>query len=261
VRSAGEFWPWLFLLTVLIVPRQRAFASRGQKIRRAALTTIVMLIFTLSWSARNYSEHGLFTFNTNGMFALRGYLLNHAVCRNTPGCVWKDQGLAWSIEDGDKTQPPAVSYANARARVLRIIDEHPKWVIKTYLDVLMDNVRNMNNFLYQQIPSMRPLTHFIYSQMKSWFWVVLILLTVAGIAFLIRDRNYLAAALLGLGYFYFTGVAGLSFMQGSRLHYPAEMCWAVLAAHTVVSFATGKRHAVGRWRLWWHGRRDPAGLS
>jgi 4-amino-4-deoxy-L-arabinose transferase-like glycosyltransferase len=249
IRSSGEFWPWIFLLIACAIPMQPAFRSRWEMIRRASVTPLIMLIFILGWSARNYNETGIFTFNTNGLYALRGYLLNQAVCEHTPGCVWKDQGLAWSIEDGDKTAPPSVAYARAKARVKSIIQEHPDWVMQTYFTVLTDNVRNMNNFMYQHLPAFRPFTIFVYDQLKRWFWVVLIFLSLAGVVRLLIVGNQLAAYLLGAGYGYFTLVAGLSMFQGSRLHYPAEMAAAILIAYSLVELGRAMRRRVAITRM------------
>ncbi|MEE8577705.1 MAG: hypothetical protein V3T31_10655, partial [candidate division Zixibacteria bacterium] len=42
------------------------------------------------------------------------------------------------------------------------------------------------------------------------------------------QRRFSAFVILGATFVSFTLLLGLSFWQGSRLHYPAEMAWAVL---------------------------------
>ena len=56
-------------------------------------------------------------------------------------------------------------------------------------------------------------------------------LALAGISFLVRDKNYTVAVLLGavLGYFIF--LSGLSFWQGSRIYFPSGLASSILIAY------------------------------
>jgi hypothetical protein len=49
-----------------------------------------------------------------------------------------------------------------------------------------------------------------------------------------RDHRWFAACVLGLTYASFSLLIGVSFWQGSRLHYPAEMAWSILVAYAII---------------------------
>ena len=68
---------------------------------------------------------------------------------------------------------------------------------------------------------------------RHWLAYLILAGTFVGLGFLVRDRAKLAAALLGLLFIYFSLGTGASYWQGSRLHYPAEMAWAILAPYAL----------------------------
>ena len=74
----------------------------------------------------------------------------------------------------------------------------------------------------------------VYRAMEKWLGYLIVGTSLVGLGLLIFRRQYFAALLLGSAYTYFTFIAGFSFSQGSRLHYPAEMAWSPLVAYTLV---------------------------
>ncbi|MEW6050729.1 MAG: glycosyltransferase family 39 protein [Candidatus Zixiibacteriota bacterium] len=248
VRSAGEPWLYLFAALILLAPRPPTFCSRRHFVRTASVTVLIMLLMVASWSWRNRQVHGLYTFGTNGVMSLRSYLLPLAVGSHTPGSNMSQLGLTWSIEDGDNSLPPKEAYGLARQRVIRVLREHPGWMFDAYFAALKDNIRNINIFLYQQIPSLRWFTILEDRVMVTWLGYLIVAASFIGLVIMIARRQYLAAMLLGTTYAYFTFIAGFSFSQGSRLHYPAEMAWSILTAYFVVSTFRGIARLIRRSR-------------
>ena len=234
VKSVGEPWIYLFVAIILLMPRPPAFRSRLHLLKTAGLTVLLMFLAVCAWSLRNQSVFGIYTFGTNGVMSMRCYLMPLAVSTHTPNCELRQLGLAWSIEDGDNTLPPNESYARARQRVAGILRDHPSWVLRAYLLALHDNIRNSNIFLHYQLPSMRWFSVPVYRAMEKWLGYLIVGTSLVGLGLLIFRRQYFAALLLGSAYTYFTFIAGFSFSQGSRLHYPAEMAWSPLVAYTLV---------------------------
>jgi len=233
IRPTGQFWSLMFVFLAAVVPVSMAIRSRWRQVGLAALSGAIILLMMTGWAARNYVVHGQWTFGTNGVYTVRSCLIARAVAEHT------DQGdimtvrERWHEEDGEFTANWKPSYGLAMARIKQVTAEHPGWVIDAYFKSIEQNIRAMNYYAEQEILQLEGLMKFLNAQIKAWGAYLLLFLTVVGLGWLIVTGRRLAWMLLGLTYLFYTLLTGLSFWQGSRLHYPAEMAWAILVAVAV----------------------------
>ena len=234
IRPVGQMWPYLFFLIPLILPRQEKFNSRWDMLKKAWITAAVMLVMVMGWSARNYIVHDQFTFGTNGILTVRSCLVAQVTAEHTEGMDVVKYRDIWEEEDGDRNLERYEGAASrAKARVMQAIEKYPGAIFRAYFRNVEDNVKAANYYAQRQIPELEGFMSWLNSALRKWLWLVIIIATLAGAGFLWRDKNYLATVLLGVTYLYFTLILGASFWQGSRLHYPAEMAWSILAAYAV----------------------------
>lgn len=247
IRGIGQFWPIIFILVPIVLPLRyepkrggplpSKFSSRLSMIKRSSLTAGVMLVLILAWSARNYFVHDVFVFGSNGVNTARAYLLAKAVANHTDDADVLEIRRRWSEEDaeyfGVRTPTFAESYRRNRDQCLQICSTHPGWVFGAFWETVWGNMRGGNYIAKHQVPVFQHLWWRLIFLNRSWLAPLIVLVALLGLVFLYVDRRHLAWVLLGATYVYFTFITGFSFWQGSRLHYTAEMAWAILVAYAV----------------------------
>jgi 4-amino-4-deoxy-L-arabinose transferase-like glycosyltransferase len=243
IRPMGQICPYVLLFLALVLPRRNQNQTRLQFIRKAAITGLVGLVMVLGWSARNYALYNLFVFGTNGIQTVRSCLVAQvAADTRREGKRLVEYRHKWEEEDGDRSGDFAVAYKKAKDRIIHEFEIHPRMMLSDYFLNVRVNMTAETGYARVEIPQIKGVwTHFIL-WMRNWLGYVLIGLTLLGLAVMIRNRAYAAAWILGVTYFSFSIVVGVSIWQGSRLHYPAEMAWTILIAYLLVQMATGVRH-------------------
>lgn len=228
IRPSVQFWPYLLIAVALALPRQPAFRSRTAMIGRAALTGLIMLGALYGWSLRNYMVHERFVFGTNGMLTMRSTLVAQARGFQFPDSTISVLRTVWETEDGDRVGDPVRALDNATRRVRKAVRENWRGLVLAYYQNLSENVRVANAFIERQVPALGKLGRWLNDQVVNWLGTWLIYSSALGVIALWLQRYRGAALLLGAVYLYATAMVGLSFWQGSRLHFPAEMAWAIL---------------------------------
>lgn len=231
IRPSGQFWPLLFLVIPLLMPTQPVFGSRWRQFRVASLTGLILLVAIMGWSARNWVKYDLFTFGTNGVYTVRSCLIVRAIADNTPGGNISKLRERWHEEDGEFSENWFPSYALANARIRTVTREHPDWVLRAYLKSLDENLQARNYYTERQLTQLKPFFAFLNDMIDAWFGYFLVVVTIVGLIWMMIRKESLAWLLLGATYGYNTAMLGLSFWQGSRLHYQAEMAWAIVGAY------------------------------
>jgi len=243
VRPSGEMCFLLFLFVPLVIPIQSGFSSRWDMIKRAGLASVIMLLVILSWSTRNYVKEDLFVFSANGVYTLQGTVLAQVKAAHTEDltimefrqqCEDTDSALVGNYVEG---------YRRAKDRILDEFLTHPNWFVRAYFSNLDDNIKAYNYDAERQIPAIHDMAHYFNQINRTWLAYTVMIVAFFGLVILLIDKNYLAGSLLGITFAYFTLIIGLSFWQGSRLHYPAEIAWAILvtyALHRGFQFVTSR---------------------
>jgi len=242
VRGTGQFWWLAFALVGLIVPVPERFPSRLAVVRKACVTGGVMLIMVLAWSSRNYLAHDVFVFGGNSVSAARVYCAALAVANHTEDADIHDIRERWVQEDreyfSDHDPTMAEGYYRARDHLWQTITSHPDWFLDAFLSSVKGNILTGNYIVRSQTPEFWPQWDQLNAIHGKWFAHLLFYTSLLGLVFLVVNRQHLAWILLGLTFCYFTLITGFSFWQGSRLHYPATMAWAILVSYALYRLAS-----------------------
>lgn len=235
IRSTSQLWPIVFCLIPLLIPIQKPFRSRFSMVRYAALTGGIMLVTILAWSARNFAVHDVFAFEGKGVHTVRDYLVAETVASHTDQDI-REVRATWAEEDDAYLGGQELSISQRHrlntARILETVSSHPGWTVQTFLSTVWDNVLEGNYLPLAQVSFLHSMWDRLYLS-RILISETIFYLTLLGLFFLTRDRLYLPLVILGTTYAYFTLITGLSFWQGSRLHYPAEMAWSILVAYAL----------------------------
>ena len=245
VRPSGQMWPYLFFLLPLILPLPRAYYSRFDLWKRAAVCGALALLISLSWMTRNYAVEGVFTFGTNSVITARDCVLAQVESELTGRQIY-DLRHQWSGEDHDRTPPLGEAYLLAKQRVATGYREHPDLVMKYYLRNLEENVTASNFYWELQLPVFVGTIRAYNHHFVKWGGYLMLVLTLGGLVWLGFRRLYTALILLGVTWFYFTLPIGFSFWQGSRLHLSAEMAGNILVAFVLVSTVSAVKRLLRR---------------
>jgi len=237
IRGTAQFWPLALIFIALVIPLGEQFKSRMILLKKVALTSGLILLFILIWSARNYFVHDVFVFSSNGVQSARVYLAARAVADHTDNAGVLDIRQQWSDEDkkffGGEKPTVAQQYFRAVDQFGQIVRDHPDWMMAAYFNTVTGNVLAGNHLPLFQIPSLSKLWNRLIAMNGKWFAHLIFYMTLLGFLFLLIDRRCFEIVLLGAFYSYFTLITGFSFWQGSRLHYTAEIVWSILVAYAV----------------------------
>jgi 4-amino-4-deoxy-L-arabinose transferase-like glycosyltransferase len=253
IRSMGQLWPYLFLAMAAFHLLYLARPRNWRLLARSLWTPAIMLVLILSWSAFNHSRSGMFTFTTNGVRATWAYIAAAAVAEHTPGGSIDSVRAAWSAEVLSPTdgQPPteAVVQERMKAGIFAVLKQHPMWFLGSFLDKVWINIREPNYYADAQVPHGAKLWGFLKWFSHDWINPILFALSLISLWVLAVQKRWESLFVLGMTYAFFTLLTGFSFWQGSRLHYPAEMAWAILVAYLLVeSWRLVATHLPGRAR-------------
>ncbi len=237
VRGTAQFW-WLALIFIaLTIPVKDRFKSRPDLLKKAGISSGIILIFILAWSVRNYSANDVFVFSGNAVQSARIYLAAKAVADHTENAGVLDIRQRWSDEDeaffGGHKPTAAEQYKHAADQFGQVLRNHPGWIIKAYFEIVKGNILAGNHLPLLQIPAFSTMWNRLISLNGKWMAHVLFYMTLLGLLFLIIDRRYFDFVLLGTFYTYFTLITGFSFWQGSRLYYTTEIAWSIFVAYAV----------------------------
>lgn len=235
IRSLGQLWPWIFMALSacwLLIDRP---PHAWRIFLRSLWVPAMLLALIVAWSAHNSRQHGIFTFTTNGVRASWAYLVAASVADHTPGGSFDSVRTDWSNQVhapiNGQLPPDSIIHQRMKSQVLTVLREHPGWVIESFFRILRDNVEVGNYFAESQLPRMAGLCTSLRDLSRKWINPLLVALTALGGWMLLWERKWKAALILGITYAYFTLTTGFSFWQGSRLHFPAEMAWAILVPY------------------------------
>ncbi len=252
IRGTAQFWPLALIFMALVMPLKDRFKSRLALLKKVAISSCIILVFILAWSARNYFVHDVFVFSGNAVQSARIYLAARAVADFTENAGVMDIRQKWSNEDekyfGGEKPTLAQQYYRAADQFGQVFRNHPGRLIKTYFKIVTGNVLAGNYLPLSQIPSLGRLWNRLISLNGKWFGHLIFYLTLLGLLFLIIDRRYLAFVLLGTFYAYFTLITGFSFWQGSRLHYTAEIAWSIIVAYAIYRIWLLLRQFIAKYR-------------
>jgi len=249
IRPVGQIWPFIFIFLLFVLPLSRNYRTRLDFIKCAGVTGGIMLLMVLSWSARNYAIHDLFIFGTNGVLTVRSCLVAQSAARNwKEGKTIVDYRKEWEEEDGNRSENYQAAYPKAKERIIREFKSNPIGILRLYFQNVKENMVANNYYAARQIPQIKGFMLQLNKAVRKWLGVILIVMTLSGLVIMFKRGQLLSAWLLGTTYLSFSLILGVSFWQGSRLHYPAEMAWSIVVSYLVVEGFIKGRAVWSEWR-------------
>ncbi len=228
VRGSGQLAILVFALLALVLPVRPLYASRRELISRAGLAALVAGSVVFSWSLRNHVKEDLFLFTTLPAITMRHCLVAQAMADDDAELIQKyrlEYGHEERVSDLEHYRG---AYAIAKQKVAEAWQQMPGRMLYYYLFNVDINLRASNDYVGLQIPPLAPFMKTLNDKMVNYWGYTLLWLSLLGILLLSLTGRALAAWVLGTHYVVFTMFCGSSFWQGSRLHYTAELAWAIL---------------------------------
>jgi hypothetical protein len=219
----------------MFVPQKYFIFPKKEMIKKTTFLIGIALIIILSWSMRNYLKHDIFVTATIGVHTTKEYLAAAIITRVDPHTNiwqirkhWKEQEF---LEYG-----PNISvrneYENDVSIILKTIASYPLSTLRTYLSLVFKNMLAPESLHIVQLPKNRGFCEALAVIMSgSIFGLIIMLISLAGIVMIFRSSlNIGVILLIALGV-YFGLLSGLTFWQGSRIFFPAQLLWAFLVAY------------------------------
>jgi 4-amino-4-deoxy-L-arabinose transferase-like glycosyltransferase len=235
VRGVTLFWPGVMLLLALLHPKRDFAGTRGALIGKTCVAVALMGTMFVGWGFRNFTRHDVFSFSEGGVLAARYFwtartLAGFDATRNT-------RAMQHKMEADNRTRygPDGATFAEHHRDDMAIftaaLREHPWPMAKRFVKSAMQNATRGSELHVFQLPQfartwdfLRPIIH------KKTGAVTLILALIGAALLIIRPDHRAAGLVLLLTYGYLCGITGFEFWQGSRICFPAQMAWAILAA-------------------------------
>lgn len=231
VRSVSQFFWILFMVFAIVYSRKRIHAWNGPLIW-PMITAAIMLLFIAGWGFRNYAKHQVFTIAETGLGAARVYLVPRVICDSKPG-----QDL-FKVKDeidkprsiGEQSQTIKDRHDESIQIIRSAFIESPSQFLITYFDIVWENVTSGSLIHPKQLPQfqsvLRYYEKFTSGGNNSSFVVIL---SGVGLFILIVQRKFAPAMVFLSILLYFGLLTGVTYWQGSRVFFPAQAAWPILA--------------------------------
>ncbi len=196
VRPAVIFLP---LILVFFLPRWR----------ERIVYLLIFYIPVLLWAGRNKAVHGFFTFSENGIRTASLYLAGEVL--GDFGKV-EDKGTSWEKHRRDVER-------------VKALFRHPVRTAYFYVKNVILNIFARNELYEDEVKASRKFMTPVF----QYLWIAFFFaLTIAGIKAGWKEGRRETLFLLSI-YLYFALISGISFLQNSRLLFPAEPARVIFA--------------------------------
>ena len=235
VRGVTLFWPGVMLLLALLHPKRDFAGTRRALIAKTCVAVALMGAMFVGWGFGNYTRHGVFSFSEGGVLAARYFwtartLAGFDSTRNTRAMQEKMEAESKARYGPDGTTF-AEHHRDDMAVFTAALREHPGPMAKRFVKSALQNATRGSELHVFQLPQFARTWNVLKPIIHKKAGAVILILTLIGAALLIARPDHRAAGLiLLLTYGYLCGITGFEFWQGSRICFPAQMAWAILAA-------------------------------
>lgn len=251
VRAIGQFW-WVVMLVTALPYVLRRIGGTGAKRRlwdrrlAGQVLTCILIVITAeaAWMYRNQATNQVMAMTSGGS----GGIANVAAfaIERMEGTPYREVRNSWHSES-----PGAPSVRENHdidmAAARHVISQHPWEVLCAYFSLAWENINATNRLNRALFPvSKLDIILFEEFQLEHYLNYLGFILSITGLCVLAVRRQFRAALLLGLTFFYFAAMVGFTRWQGSRLFFPAQIATTSLAA--VCLWQTGL--FVSRWIDW-----------
>ena len=235
VRAVDQLWPAAFLILAVLLPRRFLGGPRRRVILNASVAFALCVSCLLVFCWRNYAQHGIFTFTTNGVIAARYYWTARTLASLVSGVNCRAMQRRMTAENISRYGPEGATIAQYYRDDMEVFQDalrrHPVPMAKRFLISVYQNTTRGSQLHSLQLPKLARTFEKLHPITHKRAGVMILGMTCLGLVLLLSSREHRGAGLiLLLTYGYITGISGLTFWQGSRVCYPAQMAWAILAA-------------------------------
>jgi len=237
VRSAAVFIPIIFVIFAFLIPAKETPGNRKRTLIKSGIVALIMISIPLMWVARNKVSHDVFTLSGTGMGAARVYLTAEVLFDVSERPSWEFVDYRDSLFSASRADYETGNFkkvqADAYDLVVSTFKQYPFLYFKMFLSNVWENMTAASSLQNSQLPVLDNRLDYFYPLRWGFQSPVMLLLSLIGLAIIVR-RNIKKALILFLILIYFGFLSGITFWQGSRIYYPAQVAQAICAAVTLI---------------------------
>ncbi|MCK5126905.1 MAG: glycosyltransferase family 39 protein [candidate division Zixibacteria bacterium] len=240
-RAIGQFWPVVMLvLPIFFIPvfdRKERLIIRARLYGKYAVAALISLLLMTVWISRNYYyyDQPVFTLASAGGPANVAAITWAELENKTSGEIKSEWYKEYASSTGKDISLLINQYQLYSEKTQECLQEHPLGMLKTYWNLVWDNVTAVNELYRAQLPLYK------FSIMNTMYWyrgesynLAHIVFSIIGMIILVLTQRWRVLVFLGVIFFYFAVLIGFTQWQGSRLFYPALLAEVVLFATAIV---------------------------
>jgi 4-amino-4-deoxy-L-arabinose transferase-like glycosyltransferase len=240
VRSVAAFFPPLLIVFALLIPSTWIAAPRRQLLAGSILAALIMTAVPSAWALRNAVKYDVLSISATGMGAARLFLAGKVLytAQERPQREFRD--YRDSLYESTVPDIRAGNFRklndDASGFVVSALRKHPGLFLRTYLSTVLDNVTAISSLQYIQLPRFANVFKYWDRRINPGFKSpIVLILTLLGFVILIR-KNLRMAVILFLIITYYGMMSGVTFGQGSRVYFPAQAVWPIMAGTALIFF-------------------------
>jgi len=237
VRSAAMFIPLIFIALVFLIPSPGNAGNIKLIFKRSLAAVLIMILMPSMWAVKNKISHDILTLSGTGIGAAKVYLTAQVLYSVSNRPSWEFTAYRDSLSRSSMTDFRAGEFKKAQSEaydlVVSTFKRHPLEYFKKYFSNVWENVTAISSLQNNQLPALENYSGWFYPLRWGYQSPVMLILSLIGLAIIFR-KNIKTALALGLFLMYFGLLSGVTFWQGSRIFYPAQVVQTILAATTLV---------------------------
>jgi 4-amino-4-deoxy-L-arabinose transferase-like glycosyltransferase len=227
VRSAAMLFPLIFIVLALIYPLAGPAVRRKQLVLKSVVAALIMIAIPASWGFRNLRIHDTFAISGTGVLAAKTY-------RHTQEFTTLRDSLYRASLSNFEAGTYRQDYAESRDLIISTFKKNPVLYIKKYLLTISDNVTATSGLHYIQLPQFAGFFETVDSEVnRGMNNPVALILALVGFVVLARKDLRIALLLLSI-MAYFAALSGVTFGQGSRIFFPAQVAQSILMSASLL---------------------------
>lgn len=237
VRSVSFVFPFVMILIALFYPSRRQGSRCRGIMSRVLVTTLIIFGISSIWAIRNLAVHDTFVVSDTGLKAVRIYLGAQVMNNERGGRTWELDKVRDSMYESSMIPIHAGDYRRAQTETLDFLmssfRKHPILYIKYYFRNIWDNATAISSLQNELTPNFKWISKIYYPVKWGYRMPLMLILSISGF-FVLARRDLAGSASLLIIMLYFAALSGVTFWQGSRVFYPAQVSQTILAAATLL---------------------------
>jgi len=233
VRSVGAFLPVVLIAGSLLLSFGSPRPRRKTLLIRTVITSVLIIFITVFWGLRNYAVHDLFTVSETGALAAKRYLCARVIyeAENRPSLLEVRNEMSRPTTRYSLDKSAKAMHDDAIETVITTFKKYPGRFMSVFVKNIYENIGMESTIHPLQVPQLRPLFRAV-SNVTTYGGRnhLPFLLALIGAIILVWRHRWQVSLFLALVYIYFALLSGFTFWQGSRIFFPGQLAWVILAA-------------------------------